>query len=76
MTFNTEVVKGINKRVRLDLLGQDGNAFFLIGAFRQAARKQDWPQVIIDAVTAECESGNYDHLLQTLIHFTEPEADE
>ena len=76
MTFNTEAVKGVDQRVRLDLIGLDGNAYFLIGAFRRAARKQGWPQVAIDAVSAECHSGDYDYLLQTLIYFTEPEADE
>ena len=78
MTFNSEAVKGINQRVRLNLVGQDSNAFFLLGAFRRAARKQGWPLAAIDAVSEECQSGDYDHLLQTLIWFTElgTEADE
>jgi hypothetical protein len=57
--------------VKLDLVGLDGNAFNLMGKFQQAARRQGIPKEEIDAVLEECTSGDYDHLLQTLVMNTE-----
>lgn len=59
------------KRVKLKLVGLDGNAFALIGAFTKAARAQGWTKAEIDAVRDECMSGDYDHLLMTLMDHTE-----
>lgn len=57
----------VNKRVNLRLVGLDGNAFVLMGAFSRQARREKWTQQEIDAVLSECKSGNYDHLLGTLM---------
>jgi len=57
-------------KVKLNLVRINGNAFFLMGAFQGAARKQGWGQADIDAVLDQCQSGNYDHLLQTLLKNT------
>ena len=62
-------------KVKLTLVGLDGNAFSLMGAFQQAARKQGWSKAEIDAVIEKCISGDYDHLLGTLMDNTES-ADE
>ena len=63
--------------VVLELAGIDGNAFSIMGAFRQAARRQKTPQAEIDAVLKECMSGDYDHLLVTIItNTTSPEEEE
>lgn len=59
------------KKVKLKLAGLDGNAFMLMGAFQSAAKRQGWTSEEIDAVTEDCMSGDYDHLLQTLIANTE-----
>lgn len=59
------------KKVRMRLVGKDGNAFFLLGAFTQAARRQKWTEAEIKQVCDEAMSGDYDHLLQTLMRFTE-----
>ena len=63
------------ERVRLNLVGVDGNAFSLLGAFQVAARRQGWLTERIAEVTTEARSGDYDHLLVTLSKYTE-EADE
>ena len=65
-----------HKLVKLNLVGLDGNAFSLMGAFRQAARRQGWTKEEIDKVMADCQSGDYDHLLQVLIRNTTSETDE
>ena len=62
------------KKVVLELVGLDGNAFSLMGAFQRAARKQGWSREEIDAVLTDCRSGDYDHLLQVLIANTQSEA--
>jgi hypothetical protein len=56
--------------VKLDLVGLDGNAFSLMGAFRSAARRQGRTQEEIKAVLDDCMSGDYDHLLCVLMGHT------
>lgn len=60
------------KKVALQLVGLDGNAFSLMGAFQQQARKEGWSQREIKSVIDECMSGDYDHLLATLAEVCEP----
>ena len=62
-----------SKRVRMNLVGLDGNAFALMGAFQKNARRQGWTQDQIDKVLDECTSGDYNHLLRVLIAHTEAE---
>lgn len=65
------------KKVTLRLVGLDGNAFSLMGAFQQAARRQGWTKDEIQAVLDECMKDDYDHLLATLANnTTDPEEDE
>lgn len=52
--------------IELELVGLDGNAFSLMGAFQKAAKKQGRTREEIDAVLKDCTSGDYDHLLQVL----------
>lgn len=59
----------INKRVDLDLTTIDGNAFMLMGAFQNAARRADWSAEEIEFVLKEARSGEYDHLVATLAEY-------
>lgn len=56
----------------LSLLGQDGNAFVILGraqrVLRQAGRGDE-----VAAFMAEATAGNYDHLLQTCMKWFEVE---
>ena len=54
----------------MKLVGIDGNAFSIMGAFKQAARKQGCPDTEVDAVLKECMSGDYNHLLATITYNT------
>jgi len=56
--------------VKLELVGLDGNAFSLMGAWRQRARKEGRTKEQIDAVLQDCMSGDYDHLLCVLMNHT------
>ncbi len=52
----------------LELLGQDGNAFAILGRASLIARKNnmDW-----DMISDEAMSGDYDHLLQMMMKYFE-----
>ena len=55
------------KPIKLKLVGLDGNAWALMGAFQSAARKQGRTREEIKAVLDDCTSGDYNNLLQTLV---------
>lgn len=54
----------------LELLGHNGNAFVILGRAMKVAKKNnmDW-----DKIEKEATSGNYDHLLQTMMKYFEVE---
>lgn len=56
-----------NKKINLALVGLDGNAFPLMGAFSRQARHEGWTKEEIDEVLEEARSGDYIHLLCTLL---------
>jgi hypothetical protein len=51
--------------VQVQLTGQDGNAFAILGRTAAAMRQAGVPQDEVDSFFAEATSGDYDHLLQT-----------
>lgn len=55
------------KKINLELEGLDGNAFALLGAFNRQAKREGWNETEIKEVITEAQSGDYDHLLQTLM---------
>ena len=54
------------KTVNLTLVGLDGNAYSLMGAFSKQAKKEGWTEEEIDIVLKECMSGDYDNLVGVL----------
>ncbi len=52
---------------RYSMVGKDGNAFMLIAGWRTAARKAGWNDEAIEVVTKDAMSGDYDHVLQTIL---------
>jgi hypothetical protein len=59
-------------KVKLDLVGLDGNAHSLMGAFRKAARQPKADPAWVTSVLEDCMSGDYNHLLTVLMDATEP----
>jgi hypothetical protein len=53
--------------IRVQLVGQDGNAFSIIGRTRVALRRGGVHAEAIDAFVQEATSGDYNHLLQTVM---------
>lgn len=63
------------KKVTLELVGLDGNAFYLMAAFSNRAKKEGWKQEEIDYVLWQCKQGDYNHLLRTLINHTKTDPE-
>ena len=55
--------------IQVQLSGQDGNAFAILGRTTGALRQAGLPQDEIDDYLAEATSGYYDHLLQTTMRW-------
>ena len=59
--------------VQVQLTGQDGNAFAILGRTTAALRAAGVAQEEIDAYFAEATSGDYDHLLHTTMAWVDSE---
>lgn len=55
------------QKPKVTLVGRDGNAFSIIAACRQAARRAGWTPEQVDDLCKEMMSGNYDHVLATAL---------
>ncbi len=59
--------------VTVRLVGEDGNAFFIIGRVGAALRKAGVPNEEIEAFRREAMSGDYDNVLATCLRWVEVE---
>ena len=57
--------------VKMPLVGEDGNAFAILGRFKREARREGWSPEQIKAVMDDATSGDYDHLLRVMMDNTE-----
>ena len=57
--------------IEVELVGRDGNAFAILGAVKSALRSARVPQEEIDAFMTEAMSGDYGHLLTTVLRTVE-----
>lgn len=74
--FKIMEVEGFNKKVKLNLVGLDGNAFVLLGHFQRAARKEKWSKIEIDYVLHKATQGDYNQLLCTLMDHSHDDDDD
>ena len=51
------------------LIGQNGNAFMILGLCRRAAKSAGWSDEQIKSVMDEMRSGDYNHLLSTAMQY-------
>lgn len=56
--------------VEVTLVGEDGNAFSILGAVSKALKRAGHGDVV-DEFWAEATSGDYDHLLATCMRWVE-----
>jgi hypothetical protein len=59
--------------IRVRLVGQNGNAFAIIGRVRAAMREAGLSPPEIEEFTTQAMSGDYDFLLGTVLEFVEVE---
>lgn len=64
-----------NKKVKLNLANIDSNAFSLLGAFTRQAKKENWDSKEIKEVVDDMTSGDYDHLVQVIMKYSEEDED-
>jgi len=57
----------LDSKPKLKLVGEDGNAFSILGRARSALRKAKATPEQIEEFMVDAKSGDYDHLLQTCI---------
>lgn len=55
--------------VKVKLVGENGNAFAVMGSVREALRRGGASVEELEKFMAECMSGDYDHLLQTCMRW-------
>ena len=58
--------------VKVKLVGEDGNAFAILGAVSKALKRAGHKD-LVDEFMAEATSGDYDHLLATCMDYVEVE---
>jgi len=58
-------------QISVQLSGNDGNAFMVLGLCKRAARRAGLPEADLDAFITEATCGTYDHLLQTATRWFE-----
>ena len=56
-----------DKKPKVKLVGEDGNAFAILGRCKREAEKFGWTKEQIKEFMTEAMSGDYDNLLQTVI---------
>jgi hypothetical protein len=54
------------KKVKLKLVGLDGNAFSVMGAFKRQARSEGWTKEEINEVLDKAMAGDYSNLISTI----------
>jgi len=68
--------KANEDKVPLKLVGLDGNAFSILGAFQSAAREHGWEKEKIKAVLDQAMSGDYNNLLNIIMNNTYDPSEE
>ena len=59
--------------ITVQITGEDGNAFSILGKVRRALRAANIPAEEIKQFMNEAISGDYDHLLQTAMNYVNVE---
>lgn len=57
--------------IAVQLSGEDGNAFAIIGRVRKAMRRAGLDKKAIKEFTDEATSGDYDHVIGTALRFVD-----
>lgn len=71
--MNQNIIRAITdrKKPHVQLVGLDGNAFFILARTREAMRSCGWSKAEIAEFTDEAISGDYDALIRTVMEYCE-----
>ena len=61
----------IYPEIKVPLVGEDGNAFFIIGRTMKALRRGGIDKEAVDLFREEATSGDYDNVLRTVMKYVE-----
>jgi len=61
--------------VNVPMVGEDGNAFSILGRVKRLMRRAGLPDSEWEAFRVEATSGDYDYLLATVMRWFEVDAD-
>lgn len=59
--------------ITVKLVGRDGNAFAILGTVKQALQRAKVPKEEVTKFVNEAMTGDYDHLLQTVMEYVDVE---
>jgi hypothetical protein len=62
-------------RPEVELVGEDGNAFSILGRVKKALRRAGNDDAVVDSYLEQAMSGDYDHLLAVTLAFVEYDSD-
>lgn len=62
--------------VKVKLVGEDGNAFAILGRCRRAVAQAGLPSAVWDEFKKEAQSGDYDRLLATCMEYFSCDEEE
>ena len=74
MTGRTTVLSGL-PRISVKLVGEDGNAYAIMGRVSKAARKAGWTAEQVEILMTEMRSGDYNNLLATAMEYCDDTGD-
>lgn len=63
----------IYPQITVNLTSIDGNAYSILGAVTKKIKRYGIAQSLIDEFLKEAESGDYDHLIQTVMQYVNVE---
>jgi len=66
----------LHPEVTVKLVGEDGNAFAILGRVRAALKEAGCTPKEVQEFTDEATNGDYSHLLQTVCRWVSVDADE
>lgn len=64
------------RKPKVQLVGQDGSAWAIMGRVSAGLRKEKWPKEKIDEVMTEMRAGDYNHLLATAMDVVDEDGED
>lgn len=62
--------------IHVDLVGEDGNAFFILSRVQKAMRRAHLPEDEIKTFMKEAKSGDYNNLLRTVVEWVDTDEED